>query len=164
MTTQDNNRAKEQAEAQLSSIREMMAAADLDWERLEELRELAQEEEENPEDGNRLDIEEREELAELEEQAGEYASREEAEQAIYENPLDIQYRSGWASSAEDLEPEEFSILLCTGGPAVRIVGELGNHGEPCRAWLEYQDWGTPWTMLFDGQSDALEYAQRVICL
>ena len=164
MTTQDNNRAKEQAEAQLSSIREMLAAADLDWERLEELRELAQEEEENPEDGNRLDIEERGELAELEEQAGEYASQEEAEEAIYNNPLDIQYRSGWASSAEDLEPEEFSILLCTGGPAVRIVGELGNHGEPCRAWLEYQDWGTPWTMLFDGQDAALDYAQRVIVL
>jgi len=164
MTTQDNNRAKEQAEAQLSSIREMMAAADIDWQRLEELRDMAQEEEENPEDGNRLDIEERGELAELEEQAGEYASQEEAEEAIYNNPLDISYRSGWASSAEDLEPEEFSILLCTGGPAVRIVGELGNHGEPCRAWLEYQDWGTPWTMLFDGQSDALDYAQRVIVL
>jgi len=152
MTTQDNNRAKEQAQAQLRVIREMMAAASLDWERLEELRESF-----NCED-------EAEELAELEEQAGEYASREEAEQAIYENPLDIQYRSGWASSAEDLEPEEFCILLCTGGPAVRIVGELGNHGQPSCAWLEYQDWGTPWTMLFDGQSDALEYAQRVIVL
>ena len=159
-----DNHAEQQARAQLRAIREMIAAADIDWQRLEELRDMAQEEKENPEDGNKLDIEEREELAELEEQAGEYASQEEAEEAIYNNPLDIQYRSGWASSAEDLEPEEFSILLCTGGPAVRIVGELGNHGEPCRAWLEYQDWGTPWTMLFDGQSDALEYAQRVIVL
>ena len=159
-----DNHAEQQARAQLRAIREMIAAADIDWQRLEELRDMAQEEKENPEDGNKLDIEEREELAELEEQAGEYASQEEAEEAIYNNPLDIQYRSGWASSAEDLEPEEFSILLCTGGPAVRIVGELGNHGEPCRAWLEYQDWGTPWTMLFDGQSDALDYAQRVICL
>ena len=159
-----DNHAEKQARAQLRAIREMIAAADIDWQRLEELRDMAQEEKENPEDGNKLDIEEREELAELEEQAGEYASQEEAEEAIYNNPLDIQYRSGWASSAEDVEPEEFSILLCTGGPAVRIVGELGNHGEPCRAWLEYQDWGTPWTMLFDGQSDVLDYAQRVICL
>ena len=164
MTQQDNDRAKEQAEAQLSSIREMIAAADLDWERLEELRELAQEEEENPEDGNRLDIEERGELAELEEQAGDYESQEDAERAMYENPLDISFRSGWTGAHDNMTPEEFQILLCTGGPAVRIVGELGNHGEPCRAWLEYQDWGTPWTMLFDGQSDALDYAQRVICL
>ena len=161
MTTQDNNRAKEQAEAQLSSIREMMAAASLDWEELEELRDQYAEAVENCEE---IPDELRDTLEELEEQAGEYASQEEAEEAIYNNPLDIQFRSGWASSAEDLEPEEFSILLCTGGPAVRIVGELGNHGEPCRAWLEYQDWGTPWTMLFDGQSDALEYAQRVIVL
>ena len=161
MTTQDNNRAKEQAEAQLSSIRDMLAAASLDWEELEELRDQYAEAVENREE---IPDELRDTLEELEEQAGEYASREEAEQAIYENPLDIQYRSGWASSAEDLEPEEFCILLCTGGPAVRIVGELGNHGQPSCAWLEYQDWGTPWTMLFDGQSDALEYAQRVICL
>ena len=169
MTTQDNNHAKEQAEAQLASIRQMMAAASLDWERLEELREARDEDfyanSEDDQNGWELsNPDEAEELAELEEQAGEYASREEAEEAIYNNPLDIQYRSGWASSAEDLEPEEFSILLCTGGPAVRIVGKLGNHGEPCRAWLEFQDWGTPWTMLFDGQSDALEYAQRVIVL
>ena len=170
MTTQDNDRAKEQAEAQLASIRQMMAAASLDWERLEELRDLFAEHEElgdgsiNPEPFSADYPDEADELEELEAAAGEYASQEEAEEAIYNNPLDIQYRSGWASSAEDLEPEEFSILLCTGGPAVRIVGELGNHGEPCRAWLEYQDWGTPWTMLFDGQSDALEYAQRVICL
>ena len=169
MTTQDNNHAKEQAEAQLASIRQMMAAASLDWERLEELREARDEDfyanSEDDQNGWELsNPDEAEELAELEEQAGEYASREEAEEAIYNNPLDIQFRSGWASSAEDLEPEEFCILLCTGGPAVRIVGELGNHGEPCRAWLEYQDWGTPWTMLFDGQSDALDYAQRVIVL
>ena len=161
MTTQDNNHAKEQAEAQLASIRQMMAAASLDWEELEELRDQYADAVENCEE---IPDELRDTLEELEEQAGEYASQEEAEEAIYNNPLDIQYRSGWASSAEDLEPEEFSILLCTGGPAVRIVGELGNHGEPCRAWLEFQDWGTPWTMLFDGQSDALEYAQRVIVL
>jgi hypothetical protein len=50
------------------------------------------------------------------------------------------------------------ILLCTGGPAVRIVGEL-DRGTPCRAWLEYQDWGTPWTQYFGAKSDTLcEYA------
>jgi hypothetical protein len=44
----------------------------------------------------------------------------------------------------DREAEEFNILLATGGPAVRIVGEL-DQGEPSRAWLEVQDWFTPWT-------------------
>ena len=161
MTTQDNNRAKEQAQAQLASICEMLTAADLDWDRLEELRDMKAEAEE---DCAAMDAEDLEELAELEAAAGDYASREEAEQAIWDDPLCIEYRSGWNTSAEDLQAEEFCILLCTGGPAVRIVGELGNHGEPCRAWFEYQDWGTPWTMLFEGQSDALEYAQRVICL
>ena len=161
MTTQDNNHAKEQAEAQLSSIREMIAAANLDWDRLEELK---AEELDAEEEGRAMDPDELDELDELRNAAGDYTSQEEAEEAIYNDPLSIQYRSGWASSPEDMQPEEFEILLCTGGPAVRIVGELGNHGQPSCAWLEYQDWGTPWTMLFDGQSDALEYAQRVICL
>ncbi len=27
--------------------------------------------------------------------------------------------------------------------------------DPCRAWLEYQDWGTPWTQFFDAEQDTL---------
>ena len=161
MTQQDNDRAKEQAQAQLASICEMLTAADLDWDRLEELRDMKAEAEE---DCAAMDAEDLEELAELEAAAGDYASREEAEEAIYNDPLSIQYRSGWADSADEMRPEEFSILLCTGGPAVRIVGEFDWNGQPYNARFEYQDWGTPWTMLFEGQSDALEYAQRVICL
>lgn len=172
-----DNHAEQQARAQLSSIRDMLAAESLDWERLEELRserEWLNDQHEDAETDEEIqtahdnlslwDNENAEELAELEEAAGDYASREEALQAMLENPLDIQFRSGWASSAEDMQPEEFYILLCTGGPAVRIIGEFEYNGQPYRAWFEYQDWGTPWTMLFDGQSDALEYAQRVICL
>ena len=52
------------------------------------------------------------------------------------------------------KPFEFCILLSTGGPASRIRGELDN-GEPCRAWLEVQDWGTPWTQYFDIEQDTL---------
>jgi hypothetical protein len=37
------------------------------------------------------------------------------------------------------------ILLSTGGPALRIRGELDEYKQPYRAWLEYQDWFTPWT-------------------
>jgi hypothetical protein len=155
--TQQDNHAEQQARAQLSSIREMLAADSLDWDRLEELRDLFADCPDN------FGEDEAEELAELEEAAGDFASQEAALQAMLENQLDISFRSGWGS-AEDLQPEEFQILLCTGGPAVRIMGELDFSGQPHRAWFEYQDWGTPWTMLFEGQSDALDYAQRVICL
>jgi hypothetical protein len=99
-----------------------------------------------------------EELAELEDAAGECTDEDEARQIIQEDPLEVQVRSDWTNPGETLEAGEFMILLCTGGPAVRIVGEL-NRGEPCRAWLEYQDWGTPWTQWFGVSSDTLcEYA------
>jgi hypothetical protein len=47
---------------------------------------------------------------------------------------------------EDSTPAEYQILLSTGGPALRIVGELSKHGEPeGEPVLQWQDWGTPWT-------------------
>ena len=57
-------------------------------------------------------------------------------------------RSGWYSpGAQDTKPAEYEILLTTGGPALRIIGELSQHGEPESATLQWQDWGTPWTDL-----------------
>jgi hypothetical protein len=92
---------------------------------------------------------EAEELAELEKAAGECESREDAEQRIHEDPLSVEVRSGWyAPTANHLErqsPEEFYILLGTGGPATRIIGELNEHGEPTRARIQAQDWFKPWT-------------------
>lgn len=72
---------------------------------------------------------------------------EEIEQEIYENPLSVMVRDGWREpcAMTDEYPEEYEILLCTGGPAVRIVGKLDKHCEPDDADLQYQDWGTPWT-------------------
>lgn len=73
-------------------------------------------------------------------------ARDEARQAIQEDPLSVQVRTGWYSPGDEAgAPEEFEILLGTGGPAVRIVGELGNHGEPSSACLQTQNWFTPWT-------------------
>lgn len=74
-------------------------------------------------------------------------AREEALNAIHEDPLSVEVRSGWASSPSEFEAQEFQILLCTGGPAVRIIGELGQCNEPDRASLEYQDWFTSWERL-----------------
>ena len=75
---------------------------------------------------------------------------DEAQQRIQEDALSVEVRSGWHSpgDAEGAKAEEFNILLTTGGPACRIIGELNQHGEPDRARIEHQDWGTPWTELF----------------
>lgn len=68
-------------------------------------------------------------------------------QRIQESPLSVEVRNGWRVPYSESEPEEYKILLTTGGPALRITGELGDSNEPITAALEYQDWGTPWTEL-----------------
>ena len=74
----------------------------------------------------------------------EYHDAELARDAIVEDALDVEVRSGWTQVGGEMTAEDFAILLCTGGPAVRIRGDLGEYGEPVRAWLEHQDWGTTW--------------------
>lgn len=195
MSNQDHENARSQARAQYESIAEMVAAADMDWDRLEELREERDSyQPEVPDDfpvqpieggtdntatcgecGRAWDDaipteytpapaarcpfelfhaspeawaqdnpEDADELQELEETAGDYGDADAARQAIQEDALSVEVRSGWTTPGEELEAEEFAIVLCTGGPAVRIRGEIGSFNEPDRAWLEYQDWFTPW--------------------
>lgn len=67
---------------------------------------------------------------------------------IEEDPLEVSVRSDWYSLGDEEDfskPAEYKILLCTGGPAVRVKGRLDEHQQPETAQLEYQDWGTPWT-------------------
>lgn len=89
---------------------------------------------------------------------------EEAREAIQGDALSVQVRSGWYTpGSEDTAPEEFEILLCTGGPACRIVGDLDGNAQPSRPRIQYQDWGTPWTEYFptSEERDALEtYCQQ----
>jgi hypothetical protein len=90
--------------------------------------------------------------------------REAADTHLRELPLSVEVRSGWVPYGDPgaAEPEEFQILLCTGGPAVRIRGRFGNHG-PAAAWFEHQDWGTPWTELVGVHNDtALDFACLLI--
>lgn len=171
MNTATDTRAEEQAAAQYSSIVRMLAAVECDYDRLEELRdekaerisaildaETPEEVEEQNQRMNEWKEENAEELAELEEAAGDCENEDAARDRIQEDPLSVEVRSDWTTPGEELEASEFMILLCTGGPAVRIVGEL-DRGQPCRAWLEYQDWGTPWTQYFGASSDTLcQYA------
>jgi hypothetical protein len=140
---------KETGRLAYASISEMVAALNCDYDRLEELKDVEE-----------LTESESEELIDLEKDAGECADREEAEQRIQEDALSVEVRSGWASVGDDLTAEEFCILITTGGPAVRIRGELDENCEPRRAWLEVQNWGTPWTQYFGAeQAVLLDYAR-----
>ena len=74
--------------------------------------------------------------------------RESAERTIHEDALSVQVRSEWyqpGASKEDTSPAEYEILLCTGGPACRIIGSLDQYGQPDSARMEVQDWFAPWT-------------------
>lgn len=89
------------------------------------------------------------EMVEALEAAGDNdTEREDAEQTIQEDPLSVEVRSGWYSpnaDASDRAPAEYNILITTGGPAARIIGELDSYGQPETARFEYQDWFQPWT-------------------
>jgi hypothetical protein len=71
---------------------------------------------------------------------------EDAERVIHDDPLSVMVRDGWHEVGKPNEdgPEEYEILLSTGGPATRIVGKLNQHCEPDTARLEVQDWFVPW--------------------
>lgn len=161
-----------------ASIAEMVAALNCDYDRLEELRdELADEyddqaEQNDPSDekallawianaANSAEIgghpfrDTAAEYLELREAAGECKDQDEARERIEEDALSVEVRSGWVTPGSEMTPEDFAILLSTGGPAVRIRGELDEHNEPHRAWLEVQDWGKPWTQYFPADQDTL---------
>ena len=74
---------------------------------------------------------------------------EDAERVIHEDALSVELRSGWytpdSQAGAESRAAEFKILLCTGGPAVQIVGDLDEYGEPESATMQFQDWFTPWT-------------------
>ena len=130
--TQDQKEfgSERQAEAQLESIKEMVAA--LNW---------------------FDDNEPGDEGAVLPQIDGyDIEDQDKARERIQEDALSVQVRYGWFTPGHTAEmlksgPEEFEILLCTGGPACRIIGKLSQYNEPESASIEHQDWGTPWTRL-----------------
>ncbi len=181
--------SESQAVAQLESIREMVAALTCDYDRLEELKDEraelvdavkdAQDEVDGADDDDVAELntaltdaqtalvgwdeDNADELAELTAAAGECESEDDARTRI-EDALSLEVRSDWHAIGGESEDSEFCILLCTGGPACRIIGELSS-GEPVRARIEHQDWGTPWTEYITTGSDhdALLTYCRVFC-
>jgi len=169
--TAEKNWVEEIGAPAYASIAEMVAALECDYDRLEELRDERDGwERTTDDDGNPTGpdtwaddcADDADELKELEAAAGECKDADEARERIEEDALSVEVRSGWTSLGEPLAAEEFAILLTTGGPAVRIMGELDN-GEPCRAWLEVQDWGRPWTQYIPADGDTLLTYARVFC-
>ncbi len=148
----------------MASIREMVNAMQCDRERLEELREerdnFTIDEDENaapdgPGYANDAEAwaaenpDEAEELAQLELECrldGEEVDEETARERIQEDALSVQVRGDWHNvGADDDGACEYEVLLSTGGPATRIIGELNERHEPTSARLQAQDWFTPWT-------------------
>ena len=88
------------------------------------------------------------------EQSGDEEAADSAREAATESVLSVEVRDGWRTPGSDsLGPEEFLILLATGGPAARIVGELGEYNQPERIRVQWQDWFTPWTDLATVEAD-----------
>src|SRR5690606_20401202 len=86
--------------------------------------------------------------------AGDEAAEDAAREEIEDLPIEVLVRSGWRRPGEDAgTPEEYQILLATGGPAVRITGSLDRWGEPETARIQYQDWFTPWEELETSAED-----------
>ena len=77
---------------------------------------------------------------------GDEEKADSAREAITQDPLSVLVRGGWHEPGKDAgAPQEFEILLSTGGPAVRLIGTLDDHGEPDSVRLQVQDWFQPWT-------------------
>ena len=172
MTTTDTNWIAEVGAPALSSIAEMVAALNCNYDRLDELRDERTEWVDN-DDGD-ADEQTRTaaewavafpadaaELADLEAAAGDCANMDDAQQRIMEDPLFIRVFGERIDGCWEANKAE--ILLTTGGPAVLLSVELNEYCEPCRAWLKVQESRKPWTDYLPGDDAGetlLAYARQ----
>ncbi len=71
---------------------------------------------------------------------------ESARRVIMEDALSVQVRSDrYVPGNDPGKPDEFEILLCTGGPAVRLIGTLDRYCQAETVRMQVQDWFQPWT-------------------
>ena len=79
---------------------------------------------------------------------------------VQEDALSVEVRDDWYVPSRKSEgPVEFKILVSTGGPAFRIIGECDQHGQPENVRAEHQDWGTPWIKveLSNAEQEAVDW-------
>lgn len=92
-----------------------------------------------------------------------YHDEDSAKEELESNALSLEVRPDWHPLGDTDAPREYSILLCTGGPAVRITGNLEGD-DASSAALQYQDWYTSWEDFNDMSSEEgrilLDYAQQ----
>jgi hypothetical protein len=151
-TDTDTDRARQSAQSQAETISdwyaicqfacEQITGADLTPEQKREMREIA---------GGSWDGESFDDL------------RDDLQTRVSEDPLSVEVRSDWHTPGWDSGATEYAILLSTGGPACRIIGDLDSYGQPCSATLQFQDWYQPWqdSPSADYDEDALIwYAQQ----
>ena len=82
---------------------------------------------------------------------------EEIERQMRDIALSVSVRSQWQTPGFHPLPGDFQILISTGGPALRVLGELDENSRPSRFWIEHQDWGTPWTLWPHAEAYALDW-------
>ena len=164
------NHAEKQARAQAESIAAMVAALECDYVRLDELRDMRAEwvYEYCAATGAETTAaqktwgaeftEDATELEELETAAGDCTSEDDARERITDDALSVEVRSGWANSCAEFEPEEFRIVLCTGGPHVEIVGDL-DRGEPSCPRILYRGCGTAGELFDFDRAAVLTYCR-----
>jgi hypothetical protein len=85
---------------------------------------------------------------------------DEARETIEQSVLSVMVRDGWRSPGVPAEgADEYEILLSTGGPALRIWGQLDQFDEPRSAELQMQDWFLPWTRFPAAEKTLLQFAR-----
>ena len=142
-----SDHAIENARAWAETIHEYYLAMDPEtWDRFEDLKEngpTCQEDED--------------ELAELARILADFTDEDDAREKAQDSALEVELTGSWHHGEKPVA-DSYIILLSTGGPALRIVGQLNKYSEPGSATLEWQDWGTPWTEFPADEDELLAFA------
>jgi hypothetical protein len=97
-------------------------------------------------------------LAKVDDPASDADTYQDALEELQQEPLSVEkLATHWRA-----EENEWEILLCTGGPAVRILVRTDFYGCVLRADYQFQDWFEPWTSAEDQDEKLIRcYAETV---
>ncbi len=88
------------------------------------------------------------EAEEVEVEGNRFDSEEELLEYCTELPLGVSVRGTWHAPGDTetaIVPVAYQVLLTTGGPGLRLIGDLDSDRIPVSVRVEYCDWGVPWT-------------------